>query len=135
MSKEVKTGLMIGTAVVLLIVFVLTGGKLRDLFQPEKPDRPPQTDKADKADKPDDKGKTPPVVAKAGEYLFCFWNVENLFDDQDDGRRTKGDKEFDAFVAHLAAVLTKNKVAKDDADALLKIVNGTKTEIVAGKGN
>src|SRR5437868_7113660 len=21
-----------------------------------------------------------------GNYLFCFWNVENLFDDQDDGR-------------------------------------------------
>lgn len=45
------------------------------------------------------------------------------------------DKEFDALAAHLAAVLKKNKVAQDDADALMKIVGGTKPLIVEGKGN
>jgi hypothetical protein len=27
-------------------------------------------------------------------YLFCLWNVENLFDDQNDGRKGQGDKEY-----------------------------------------
>jgi endonuclease/exonuclease/phosphatase family metal-dependent hydrolase len=35
-----------------------------------------------------------------GNYLFCFWNVENLFDDQDDGRKTRGDHEPDSWFAH-----------------------------------
>jgi hypothetical protein len=25
-----------------------------------------------------------------GQYVFCFWNVENLFDDRDDGRTGPG---------------------------------------------
>ncbi len=32
-------------------------------------------------------------------YLFCFWNVENLFDDRNDGRSAPGDKEFDGWLA------------------------------------
>jgi len=51
----------------------------------------------------------------AGDYLFCFWNVENLFDDHDDHRRDP-DKAYDEWFAedeaarklkydHLAAVL------------------------------
>jgi hypothetical protein len=41
-------------------------------------------------------------VARAGpgSYLFCFWNVENLFDDQDDDRHTRGDHEPDAWFSH-----------------------------------
>ena len=34
------------------------------------------------------------------DYLFCFWNVENLFDDHDDGRQNKADKEYDSWFAH-----------------------------------
>jgi endonuclease/exonuclease/phosphatase family metal-dependent hydrolase len=40
-----------------------------------------------------------PAPAENGNYLLCFWNVENLFDDQDDGRKTRGDKEFDNWFA------------------------------------
>jgi endonuclease/exonuclease/phosphatase family metal-dependent hydrolase len=40
-------------------------------------------------------------VAGPGEYLFCFWNVENLFDDQDD-RRGPIDREYDDWFAHDA---------------------------------
>jgi hypothetical protein len=30
--------------------------------------------------------RTPrPADAAAGDYLFCFWNVENFFDDKVDG--------------------------------------------------
>ena len=31
--------------------------------------------------------------AEAGDYLFCFWNVENYFDDVDDGRKRRDDQE------------------------------------------
>jgi endonuclease/exonuclease/phosphatase family metal-dependent hydrolase len=34
-----------------------------------------------------------------GDYLFCFWNVENLFDDQDDQRKTRADAPFDRWFA------------------------------------
>lgn len=38
-------------------------------------------------------------TAGPGEYLFCFWNVENLFDDHDDQRNTV-DEEYDNWMAN-----------------------------------
>jgi endonuclease/exonuclease/phosphatase family metal-dependent hydrolase len=43
--------------------------------------------------------------APADGYLFCFWNAENLFDDQDDHRHTEADKEYDSWFAHNPAAL------------------------------
>jgi endonuclease/exonuclease/phosphatase family metal-dependent hydrolase len=34
---------------------------------------------------------------RSSEYWFCFWNVENLFDDHTDNRENKADKEFDSW--------------------------------------
>ena len=59
-----------------------------------------------------------PDPPASGDYFFCFWNVENLFDDVDDGRTKRGDKEYDGFFAsqpkmlerkldHLAEVLAR----------------------------
>ena len=31
----------------------------------------------------------------SGSYLFCFWNVENFFDDRDDGRKRHPDRAYD----------------------------------------
>src|SRR5262249_8281852 len=46
----------------------------------------------------------PEEVAAAGQsYLFCFWNVENLFDDRHDPKAQGADKEFDAWFAEDAA--------------------------------
>ena len=54
----------------------------------------------------------------ARTYLFCFWNVENLFDDQDDSRKTKGDKEYDGWFA-------EDKVAlKQKLDNLAEVILG-----------
>jgi endonuclease/exonuclease/phosphatase family metal-dependent hydrolase len=30
-------------------------------------------------------------------YLFCFWNVENFFDDVNDGRKNKPDQQYDRY--------------------------------------
>jgi endonuclease/exonuclease/phosphatase family metal-dependent hydrolase len=38
-------------------------------------------------------------TAAPGEYLFCFWNLENFFDDKADGGSNRADKEYDAWFA------------------------------------
>jgi endonuclease/exonuclease/phosphatase family metal-dependent hydrolase len=38
-----------------------------------------------------------PTTTGPGEYLFCFWNVENLFDDKLDHYSHQPDKDFDAW--------------------------------------
>jgi endonuclease/exonuclease/phosphatase family metal-dependent hydrolase len=47
----------------------------------------------------------PPQATAAGEYLFCFWNVENFFDDKLDGWSDKPDKDYDAWFAQHPDVL------------------------------
>ncbi|MFO0867053.1 MAG: hypothetical protein U0744_20830 [Gemmataceae bacterium] len=63
------------------------------------------------------------------EYLFCFWNVENLFDDINDGRTGQGDKEYDPWLAHNPDIL-KLKLSKL-ADALLGMNGGKGPDILA----
>ncbi|MFQ3651744.1 MAG: endonuclease/exonuclease/phosphatase family protein [Gemmataceae bacterium] len=40
-------------------------------------------------------------------YFFCFWNVENLFDDRDDDRTKRGDTEYDKFFASQPKMLER----------------------------
>jgi endonuclease/exonuclease/phosphatase family metal-dependent hydrolase len=66
--------------------------------------------------------------AGPGEYLFCFWNVENFFDDQDD-RRSGVDEEYDDWFARDAAA----RQAKLDhlTQALLALNGGKGPDILA----
>src|SRR5262245_49701739 len=63
------------------------------------------------------------------DYLFCFWNVENLFDDQDDHRTGPGDKEYDNLYANHPELL-QLKLAKL-SEALLKMNDGIGPDILA----
>ncbi|HMF13998.1 MAG TPA: hypothetical protein VKE94_16890, partial [Gemmataceae bacterium] len=45
------------------------------------------------------------AATATGEYLFCFWNVENLFDDRIDGWSDKPDKELDYWFAENPKIL------------------------------
>lgn len=65
----------------------------------------------------------------SGDVLFCFWNVENLFDDRDDSRRNGVDREYDVWFADNPTVL-KQKLAKL-GDALLKLNDGKGPDILA----
>jgi len=69
-----------------------------------------------------------PTSAPADGYLFCFWNVENLFDDRDD-RRTGADQEFDDWFASNA----EDRQLKYDhlAEALLRLNAGKGPDILA----
>lgn len=78
--------------------------------------------------------KTPPsaqIAASAGraEYIFCHWNVENFFDDKNDGRTGPGDKEYDGWFADHPDML-KLKLARL-TEAILKINAGKGPDILA----
>src|SRR5438067_705490 len=50
-------------------------------------------------------GGTAPPAASSDGYLFCFWNVENLFDDHRDKRHKGVDDDFDSRYANNPEVL------------------------------
>jgi endonuclease/exonuclease/phosphatase family metal-dependent hydrolase len=62
----------------------------------------------------------PPTTdgASAGEYLFCFWNVENFFDDKLDDYSHTPDKEYDAWFAQ------DPKALRQKLDNLSKVLAG-----------
>lgn len=67
--------------------------------------------------------------AAPGEYLFCFWNVENLFDNHDDHRKGPGDKEYDPWFAHDPKAF-QLKLARL-CEALLRLNDGRGPDILA----
>ncbi len=72
-----------------------------------------------------------PGSTSAGQrdYLFCLWNVENLFDDQDDNRTGPGDKEYDDLYPRRPDLL-RLKLAKL-TEALLAMNGGKGPDILA----
>jgi endonuclease/exonuclease/phosphatase family metal-dependent hydrolase len=65
----------------------------------------------------------------AHDYLFCAWNVENLFDDQNDRRTGLGDKEYDGWLSSQPDML-RLKLTKL-TDALLQMNQGKGPDILA----
>src|SRR5882724_7076245 len=77
-----------------------------------------------------EKTDTPKLnVAAGNEFLFCFWNVENFFDDHNDGRTGPGDKEYDAWYANHPEMM-QLKLDKL-TEALLKMNSGRGPDILA----
>jgi endonuclease/exonuclease/phosphatase family metal-dependent hydrolase len=62
-------------------------------------------------------------------YLFCFWNVENLFDDRDDGLKKEPDKTYDHWFANDKEAL-KHKLSKI-ASVLLEMNGGKGPDVIA----
>lgn len=73
--------------------------------------------------------QAPRIAGASDGYLFCFWNVENLFDDRDDGRTGPGDKEYDGWFArdHRSLELKLSHLS----EALLKLNDGKGPDILA----
>ena len=67
--------------------------------------------------------------AAARDCLFCLWNVENFFDDQDDHRTGPGDKEYDGLYARHPELL-RLKLDKL-TEALLSMNGGKGPDILA----
>lgn len=69
------------------------------------------------------------IAGEPGEYHFCFWNVENLFDDRADARPNEADKKYDEWFAADAGAL-KLKLTHL-SDALLRMNDGRGPDIIA----
>jgi endonuclease/exonuclease/phosphatase family metal-dependent hydrolase len=67
------------------------------------------------------------ATASAGEYLFCLWNVENLFDDFND-RRGPEDEEYDDWFANNPEDLQRKLDRL--TEALLRLNNGGGPDIL-----
>jgi endonuclease/exonuclease/phosphatase family metal-dependent hydrolase len=74
-------------------------------------------------------GQPTPEIGANNTYLFCFWNVENFFDDQNDGRKAAGDKIYDPWFAENPDIL-KLKLSKL-TEVLLKLNGGKGPDILA----
>jgi endonuclease/exonuclease/phosphatase family metal-dependent hydrolase len=72
--------------------------------------------------------KAPPADSGHG-YLFCFWNVENFFDDRVDGWTHEPDRTYDAWFANDPKAL-KQKLDNLTA-ALVKMNDGKGPDILA----
>ena len=69
-----------------------------------------------------------PTAGGPGEYLFCVWNVENLFDDKLDGRH-KPDDEYDTWFAEVPA--DRELKYEHLSEALLRLNGGNGPDILA----
>jgi endonuclease/exonuclease/phosphatase family metal-dependent hydrolase len=69
------------------------------------------------------------VPGGEGGYLLCFWNVENLFDDQQEDHPLRADRDVDSWLAHNPQVL-QEKLGKL-SEALLKLNGGRGPDILA----
>jgi endonuclease/exonuclease/phosphatase family metal-dependent hydrolase len=67
--------------------------------------------------------------APAGSYLFCFWNVENLFDDHFNHRLNEADKPYDEWFAEDAEARTLKY--RHLSEVLLKMNQGRGPDILA----
>ncbi len=65
----------------------------------------------------------------SGRYLFCFWNVENLFDDQEDPQREGVDRELDRWYSANPTVLRQK--LNNLSEALLRLNGGIGPDILA----
>jgi endonuclease/exonuclease/phosphatase family metal-dependent hydrolase len=65
----------------------------------------------------------------AKSYLFCFWNVENLFDDRVDGWTREPDKGFDVWFADDKAA--RDKKLENLCKVLLGMNGGRGPDVLA----
>lgn len=76
-----------------------------------------------------DLGKPSPELLQRDEYLFCWWNLENFFDDRNDQRRTQGDEVPDSWFADNPGILAEK--VNNLASVLLKMNRGSGPDILA----
>lgn len=67
--------------------------------------------------------------AQGNSYLFCFWNVENLFDDHKDHRANRADKEYDQWFANNPEIL--HLKLDNLSKALIELNDGRGPDILA----
>ncbi len=69
------------------------------------------------------------ITVPPGDYLFCFWNVENLFDDEEDGHASSGDQRMEDWYRDQPQDLQLK--LKKLTEGILKLNNGKGPDILA----
>jgi endonuclease/exonuclease/phosphatase family metal-dependent hydrolase len=124
LSWQLKLGVL-GVVAVALLVLYATGTP----SQPGPPDNP----------RPENPGPGLPTSVPTGppsaellqrqSFVFCWWNLENFFDNKVDGWKTKPDEEYDEWFGSnpdMVALKVKNLTS-----ALLKLNGGIGPDIIA----
>jgi endonuclease/exonuclease/phosphatase family metal-dependent hydrolase len=70
-----------------------------------------------------------PGTGASGEYLFCFWNTENFFDDKLNGWKNEPDKAFDRWFAENRPVFDQK--VRNLAEVLVALNDGKGPDILA----
>src|SRR5579875_2305974 len=65
----------------------------------------------------------------SGDFLFCFWNAENFFDNKVNGWHNEPDKEFDRWFAENPAVFEQK--LKNLTEVLAALQDGRGPDILA----
>lgn len=65
----------------------------------------------------------------SGDYLFCFWNTENFFDNKVNGWRNEPDKDFDRWFGDDTAVFEQK--VKNLTEVLAALNEGRGPDILA----
>lgn len=120
---KLPTPMKIGVVVLLLI-----GAGVYLLFQTKPPVEPSPKPNSNLTPAPVAPPAPTTVTDGENEFLFCFWNVENLFDDKDDKRR-EVDEEFDNPFAENKALreLKYDRIAS----ALVGMNGGKGPDVIA----
>jgi endonuclease/exonuclease/phosphatase family metal-dependent hydrolase len=71
----------------------------------------------------------PPPPAGSGDYLFCFWNTENFFDNHLNDWRREPDKSFDRWFAEDKGVFEQK--VKNLTEVLAALNDGKGPDILA----
>jgi hypothetical protein len=71
----------------------------------------------------------PPALIGDGDYLFCFWNTENFFDDQPNGWQNEPDKDFDRRFARDRAAFAQK--VQNLTEVLAALNDGKGPDILA----
>jgi endonuclease/exonuclease/phosphatase family metal-dependent hydrolase len=74
-------------------------------------------------------GANPANPGGPARYLFCFWNVENFFDDKLDHRKGPGDREYDPWFANNPDILQLK--LKKLSEPLIALNGGKGPDILA----
>lgn len=73
--------------------------------------------------------QTPEPAPASGDYLFCFWNTENFFDNRVNGWRNEPDKDFDRWFGDDKAVFEQK--VKNLTEVLAALNDGKGPDILA----
>jgi endonuclease/exonuclease/phosphatase family metal-dependent hydrolase len=76
--------------------------------------------------KPED---SPKAAEASGDYLFCFWNTENFFDNKLNGWKREPDKSFDAWFARDREAFAQK--LKNLTEVLAALGDGNGPDILA----